>query len=153
MLPYCIKTLLHIFLLALLIHGCTEPHISDVRIERFKKMDEQPIRECYLVYGYHNSIEQEVGKLIDKYVCDSVFPSITIEAMSNSKQKYIYFFKKTKNSNNKETYRSKIKRAIAERDIIFEYDFEAKEDSTINPSRKRYRVNEPDMVSEPFRCN
>lgn len=153
MLPYRIKTLLHIFLLTLLIQGCAEHHISGVRIERFEKLDEQPTRECYLVYGYHKSIEREVGFLIDRYVCDSIFPSIVLEKTKRSQRKTLYFFKKTKNSNNKETYRSKIKRAIADRDIIFEYDFELGENSKIVPSRKRYKVNEPDMVSEPFRCN
>ncbi|GAB4498944.1 MAG: hypothetical protein OHK0019_35240 [Saprospiraceae bacterium] len=130
-----------------------EHHISDVRIERFEKLDEQPRLECYLVYGYHQSIEQEVGFLIDRYVCDSIFPNIYIERAHTTQKKVLYFFRKTKNSNNKEIYRSKIKRAIAYRDIIFEYVFEIREDSTIAPSRKKYRVNEPDMVSEPFRCN
>lgn len=151
--PYRVKTLPYIFLLTLLTNGCTEHHISDVRIERFEKLDEQPGIECYLVYGYHKSIEREVGLLIDRYVCDSIFPNIKIEITRRSQQKLLLFYKKTKNSNNEETYRSKIKRAIAGRDIIFEYVFDRKEDSTIVPSRKRYKVNEPDMVSEPFRCN
>jgi hypothetical protein len=150
---FCINTLYYFIVLFFLIQGCAKSNISDIRIERFEKLDEQPGIECYLVYGYHNSIEKETGLLIDKYVCDSVLLNIRIESTSRSKQKLLIFFKKTKNTNNNETYRSKIKRAIARRDVIFEYDFEVKEDSIIAPSRKRYRVNEPDMVSEPFRCN
>jgi hypothetical protein len=153
MLLHRINQLFWFILFVLLVDGCTEPRISDVKIERFEKLDEQPGIECYLVYGYHKSIEQEIGLLIDKYVCDSIFPSVTIEITRRSQQKLFLFYKKTKNSNNEETYRSKIKRAIAGRDIIFEYIFERKEDSTIVPSRKLYRVNEPDMVIEPFRCN
>ncbi len=153
MLFYHIKILSYILLLALIIHGCAAPHISDVKIERFEKLDEQPRLECYLVYGYHKSIEQEVGSLIDRYVCDSIFPNIAFDATGSTQKKVLYFFRKTKNTNNKETYRSKMKRAIAYRDIIFEYVFDIGEDFTITPSQKNYRVNEPDMVMEPFKCN
>jgi hypothetical protein len=132
---------------------CTDHNISDIRIERFEKLDEQPRLECYLVYGYHKSIEQEVGSLIDRYVCDSIFPNIVFDTTGSTQKKVLYFFKKTQNTNNKEKYRSKIKKAIAHRDIIFEYVFDIKEYSKVVPTRKKYRVNDPDMVSEPFRCN
>lgn len=148
------NTLFYFIGFVFLAHGCSEPNISDVRIERFEKLDEQPGVECYLVYGYHHSIEREIGLLIDKYVCDTIFPTIKIESTSLSQEKSLVFFKKTKNTNNEETYRSKIKRAIAYRDVIFKYVFERKDDSTIVPSRRiLYRFNDPDMVIEPFRCN
>jgi hypothetical protein len=153
MIPFGKNTLFYFIGFVSLAHGCSMPNISDVRIERFEKMDEQPGIECYLVYGYHHSIEQEVGLLIDKYVCDSIFSTIKIESTSRSQEKRLVFFKKNKNTNNKETYRSKIKRAIAYRDVIFEYVFDRKDDSTIVPSRRLYRVNDPDMVIEPFKCN
>lgn len=150
---FCIKKLLYFIVFISLAHGCSEPNISDVRIERFEKMDEQPRIECYLVCGYHTSIDREIGILLDQYVCDSIFPNITIENTSLFNQKLIIFFKKTKKTNNEETYRSKIKRAIADRDVIFEYVFRRNENNTIVPMWKRYRVNDPDMVMEPFRCN
>lgn len=153
MLYYWIKILSYVLLLALITDGCAAPHISDVRIERFEKIDEQPRIECYLVYGYHKSIEQEVGKLIDIYVCDSIFPNIKIDSTYAFQKKVLYFFKRSKNSNNTETYRSKIKRSIAYRDIIFEYVFDIGEDFTVTPSQKNYRVNDPDMIMESFRCN
>lgn len=153
MLQFGKNTLFYFIGFVFLAHGCSEPNISDVRIERFEKLDEQPRIECYLVYGYHSSIEREVGLLLDRYVCDSIFPSITIEKTSLFNQKILLFYKKTKNTNNEETYRSKIKRAIADRDVIFEYVFRRNEDFMIVPSRRNYRVNDPDMVMEPFRCN
>jgi len=152
MLFYRIKILSYVLLLAFLVHGCTDPHISDVRIERFEKLDEQPGIESYLVYGYHESIEQEIEFIIDKYVCDSIFPNITIERASRSQQKNLFFFKKTKNSNNEETYLSKIKRSIAYRDVIVEYVFRRKEDSTIVPAWKTVSANEPE-VTKPFKCD
>lgn len=143
----------HFIVLLFFAQGCAEPSISDVRIERFEKLDEQPRIECYLVYGYHSSIEREVGILLDKYVCDSIFPSISIEKNSIYNQKLLLFYQKTKNTNNEETYRSKIKRGIADRDVIFEYVFRRNEDYTISPIRKSYRFNDPDIVTEPFNCN
>lgn len=153
MIPSGKNTLFYFIGFVSLAHGCSMPNISDVRIERFEKMDEQPRIECYLVYGYHSSIERDVGLLLDRYVCDSIFPSITIEKTSLFNQKIILFYKKTKNTNNEETYRSKIKRSIADRDVIIEYVFRRNEDFMIVPSRRIYRVNNPDMVIEPFRCN
>ncbi len=153
MIPSGKNTLFYFIGFVSLAHGCSMPNISDVRIERFEKMDEQPRIECYLVYGYHSSIEQDVGLLLDRYVCDSIFPSITIEKTSLFNKKIILFYKKTKNTNNEETYRSKIKRAIADRDVIFKYVFRRNEDFMIVPSRRIYRVNDPDMVIEPFGCN
>ena len=68
--PFGKNTLFYFIGFVFLAHGCSEPNISDVRIERFEKLDEQPGIECYLVYGYHSSIEREVGLLLDRYVCD-----------------------------------------------------------------------------------
>jgi hypothetical protein len=147
------NTLPYLIVFILLIQGCAEPNISDVRIERFEKMDEPPRIECYLVNSYHSSIDQEIGALLDHYVCDSIFPNIAIEKANLFNQKLILFFKKTKNTNNEESYRSKIKRAIADRDVIIEYVFRRNESNAIVPMWKSYRVNEPDFVSEPFRCN
>jgi hypothetical protein len=153
MIPFGKNTLFYFTGFVFFAHACSEPNISDVRIERFEKLDEQPGIECYLVYGYHHSIEREVGLLLDRYVCDSIFSTIKIERTSRSQEKRLVFFNKTNNTNNEETYKSKIKRAIAYRDVIFEYVFDRKDDSMIAPSRRIYKINDPDMVIERFRCN
>lgn len=142
-----------LFLLALLTYSCAEPSMPDVRIERFEKLDEQPYRQCYLVYGYHPSIEREIGLMLDKFVCDSIFPNAAYYQINDFQHKVYLFYKKTKKSNNQETYRSDMKRSIAHRDVIFEYLFKGKADSTLMvPARKIYKVNDPDMVIEPFTC-
>lgn len=150
---YYIRTASLLLMVVLLTYSCTEPSLSDVRIERFEKLDEQPYRQCYLVYGYHPSIEREIGLMLDKFVCDSIFPYFVDYQANNYQGKLFLFYKKTKNANNKETYLSDMKRAIADRDIIFEYLFKGHGDSTLMaPTRKIYKVNDPDMVIEPFNC-
>jgi hypothetical protein len=153
MLSHHLKTSSFLLLLAFLTYGCAEPSLSDVRIERFEKLDEQPYRQCYLVYGYHPSLEKEVGALIDRYVCNSIVPNLTFDSTGTiMRSKYLYFFKRTKHSNNDETYRSDMKKAIADRDIIFKYVFDVEENIKFVPDRKISDVNGPNRVSEPFTC-
>lgn len=79
---------------------CTPWDKGDVKIERFEYLDvhrRSPVAgdslssEAYLIHGYNSRYEDEIHKITDQYICDSIIPNRTF-----TQYKYITFFKKNK---------------------------------------------------------
>ena len=109
---------------------------SSVEIQRFELIDiynngndkvdkrlnnqYEVVYESYLVSGYKRRFDEEIQKMIDEYVCDSIFPNLKFYGA-----KYIKFYKESKNTNRENFQVPPIewKLTRAQKDLLYTYRF------------------------------